>query len=133
MLRKIASGVYLLTAVSIGLGAFGHGRQWSRHMLPALQGVRPEVVSILSLVWFWVSGAMFVFGVLLIWDWWRAGRGATQRALLPWAVAAFYLIEGIYGATYLGPFFALFAVQAVLLVTARWALSLRPLRVPPAP
>lgn len=128
MLRKILSGIHLLTAISIGLGAFGHGSQWSRHVQPALQGVRPEAVSVLSLVWFWVSGAMFVFGVLLVWGWWRARRGDTNLAFLPWGVAAFYLIEGIYGGAYLGPFFLLFAAQAVLLMATAWALPARTLR-----
>jgi hypothetical protein len=130
VLRKFLSGIYLLTAISIGLGAFGHGSQWSRHVQPALQAVRPEVVSVLSLVWFWVSGAMFVFGALLIWGWWRARRGDTNLAFLPWVVAAFYLIEGVYGGAYLGPFFLLFAVQAVLLVATAWALPARMLRAP---
>ena len=120
MLRKFLSGIYLLTAISVGLGAFGHGSQWSRHILPALKGVAPDVVSVLALVWFWVSGAMFAFGVLLLLDWWRGGRGGTRLAGVPWVVGAFYLIEGIYGGICLAPFFYVFAVQAVLLFGTTW-------------
>jgi hypothetical protein len=130
VLRNFLSGIHLLTAISIGLGAFGHGSQWSRHVLPGLQGVSAQVVGVLTFVWYWASGAMFAFGALLIWGWWRARRGDTNLAFLPWVVAAFYLIEGIFGGAYLGPFFLLFAVQAVLLVTTAWALPLRTLRTP---
>ena len=126
VLRKILSGIYLLTALSVSLGGFGHGSQWSEHMRPALGGVAPDVVSVLALVWFWVSGGMFVLGVLLILAWWRSGRGDTSLGYVPWVVAAFYLVEGIYGGVRLGPFFFLFALQAVLIFGTAWAL--RPLR-----
>jgi hypothetical protein len=122
VLRKSLSGIYLLTAISIGLGAFGHGSQWSRQMLPALQGVGAQAVSVLAFVWYWVSGAMLVFAVLLILAWWRSGRGDTALAFVPWIVGAFYLLQGIYGAACVGAFFLVFVVQAVLLVATTWAL-----------
>ncbi|MGP8033402.1 MAG: hypothetical protein ACLPQ6_04585 [Steroidobacteraceae bacterium] len=127
MLRKFLSGIYLLTAISVGLGAFGHGSQWSRHVLPALKGVGVNVVSVLALVWYWVSGAMLVFGMLLILAWWRSGRGDSTLAFVPWSVGAFYLVEGIYGAAYVGAFFLVFVVQGVLLFATTWALRRRAL------
>ena len=125
MLRKFLSGIYLLTALSVGLGALGHGSQWSKHMLPGLRGVAPDVLSVLALVWFWVSGAMLVFGVLLILAWWRGRRGDTRLAYVPWVVGAFYLVEGVYGGIYLASFFFLFTIQALLIFGTTWAL--RPL------
>ena len=80
MKHKIASVIFLLTSISVGLGAFGHGHQWLKHVLPALGNADPGLVRLLELVWYWVSGAMFVFGCLLVWSWSRITRG--ERALL---------------------------------------------------
>lgn len=125
MTRKLPSAIFLLTAISIGLGAFGHGSQWSLHVMPALKGLDPDVVRLLELVWYWVSGAMFTLGALLTWAWRRMAQGDTNVAFIPWMSGAFYLVEGVYGAVYLGKFFLLFVVQAVLL----WA-SVSALRRP---
>jgi hypothetical protein len=127
VLRKFLSGIYLLTAISIGLGAFGHGSQWSRHMLPTLKGVGADVLSVLVLVWYWVSGAMLVFGVLLILAWWGSERGDAALAFVPWIVGAFYLVAGIYGAACVGAFFFVLVVQAMLLFATTWALRRRAL------
>jgi len=115
MTRKLLSALFLLTAISVGLGAFGHGSQWSAHVAPALKGLDPDMVELLKLVWYWVSGGMFTLGALLVWTWWRMGRGETNLVFIPWMVAAFYFVEGVYGAVYLGTFFLIFVVQAVLL------------------
>ncbi|MDE2136178.1 MAG: hypothetical protein KGJ68_01970 [Gammaproteobacteria bacterium] len=129
MTHKLASALFLLTAISVALGAFGHGHQWSQHVLPALQGLDPRIVELLKLVWFWVSGAMFTFGVLLVWAWSRLRRGESQPAVLPALIGLFYCTEGVYGALYLGNFFLLFAVQAVLLWVTAWLMR----KPPPAP
>jgi len=123
MKRKLPSAAFLLTAISIGLGAFGHGSQWSKHVLPTLTGVNAEMIKLLALIWYWVSGTMLVFGVLLIWMWWRLGRGDRNLLFIPWMIGIFYFIEGLYAARYLGSFFLLFVVQAVLLCASAWALS----------
>lgn len=128
MTRQFASALFLLTAITVGLGAFGHGHQWSAHVLPALRGLDPQILELLKLVWFWVSGAMFTFGVLLVWAWSRLRRGEQQSAVLPAVVGVFYCAEGIYGALYLGKFFLLFAVQAVLLWITAWLLYKPPLK-----
>jgi hypothetical protein len=122
MTRQLASALFLLSAITVGLGAFGHGHQWSAHVQPALGGLDPQIVELLKLVWFWVSGAMLTFGVLLVWAWSRLRRGKTQSAVLPAVIGVFYCTEGIYGALYLGKFFLLFVVQAVLLWLTAWLL-----------
>lgn len=109
-------------------GGFGHGAQWSRHVAPALEGAAPELRRLLELVWYWVSGAMFTFGALLVWTWWRMRRGATTLAFVPWMIGAFYLVEGIGGAVYLGTFFLIFVVQALLLWGTSWACGPRAAR-----
>ena len=126
MTRKLLSALYLLTAITVGLGAFGHGAQWSLHVVPALKGLGPEVVRLLELVWYWVSGAMLTLGAVLVWTWWRMGRGEARLGSVPGMIGAFYFVEGIYGARYLGTFFLLFVVQAVLLWSTAWAV--RPAR-----
>ena len=124
MRHKVASVIFLITAISVGLGAFGHGHQWARHVLPALGGTAdPALLRLLALVWYWVSGAMFVFGVLLIWSWWRIRQGERALLVVPWIVGVFYFVEGIYGALGLGSFFLLFVVQAVLLWGSAWVLG----------
>jgi hypothetical protein len=127
MTRQLASALFLLTGITVGLGAFGHGHQWSALVLPALHGVDPQIVAVLKLVWFWVSGAMFTFGVLLVWAWSRLRRGKTQSAVLPAVIGVFYCAEGLYGGLYLGKFFLLFVVQAVLLWVTAWLLRKPPL------
>jgi hypothetical protein len=127
MTRQLASALLLLTAISVGLGAFGHGHQWSVHVQPALRGLDPQIVELLKLVWFWVSGAMFTFGVLLVWAWSRLRHGQTLAAVLPAVIGVFYCAEGIYGGLYLGKFFLLFVVQAVLLWVTAWLLRKPPL------
>ena len=123
MQRKALSGLLLLTAISVALGAFGHGSEWAKHALPGLTGVDPEMVKLLKLVWYWVSGAMLVFGGLLVWSAWRLSRGDSTLAFVPWGVGIFYFIEGIYGAAALGPFFLIFVAQAVLLCVSAGALA----------
>jgi hypothetical protein len=123
MKHKVASVVFLLTATSVGLGAFGHAHQWAKHVLPALGNADPGLVRLLALVWYWASGAMFVFGCLLVWSWWRITHGQRTFLIVPVIVGVFYFAEGIYGTLGLGSFFLLFVVQAVLLWGSAWVLA----------
>jgi hypothetical protein len=122
MLRRTISGLFLLTSLSVGLGALGHGSQWGKHVLPALGSVDAQLTKVLALVWYWVSGTMLVFGALLVWAWWRLRRGDRSLAGIPIVIGIFYLIEGLYGALGLGRFFLLFVVQALLLFALTWGL-----------
>jgi hypothetical protein len=123
MKHRVASVIFLLTAISVGLGAFGHGHQWAKHVVPALGDADPQLTRLLALVWYWVSGAMFVFGCLLVWSWWRLTQGERALLVVPWFVGAFYFVEGIYGALGIGSFFLLFVIQAVLLWGSAWVLG----------
>ena len=122
MRRRFASGLFLLVALSIGLGAFGHGDQWPRHVSQALGGVAPRVSTLLELIWFWLSGTMLAFGALLVWCWRRLHRGDHGALFIAWTVAGFYLLGGATGTLLLGPFFAVFMVQALLLSIAAFML-----------
>ena len=126
MKNKIASVIFLLTSISILLGGFGHGSQWMKHVRSVLTGVDDLNVRLLALIWYWVSGAMVVFGVVLLWTWWRIGRGERNLLFVPGMIAAFYLVEGLYGVANLGAFFLVFVAQALLLAGSAWALQNAP-------
>lgn len=115
MVRKFFSALLLIVSLSVGLGAFGHGHQWSAHVSGTLTGVAPDAVKLLELIWFWVSGTMLAFGVLLIWCWAQLRRGDRSLEPMVWVAGGFYLVAGTWGALWLGPFFWLFTAQAVLL------------------
>jgi len=139
MLRRIISSLFLLTSLSVGLSAFGHGPQWGKHVLPALGPVDAQLVKVLALVWYWVSGTMLVFGALLVWAWWRLRRGDRSLVGIPIVIGIFYFVEGLYGALGVGRFFLLFVVQALLLCALTWGLvrtrrdDLSQRRAPPGP
>lgn len=142
MLRRIGSALFLIVSLSIALGAFGHASQWPKHVAGALTGVKPEMGELLRYVWYWVSGAMFTLGLLLIGCWWQLRRGPRNLYGIPALVGAFYFAEGIAGLLMVGPFFLLFTVQALLLWTATamlarpardWPGSSRAFRPDPAP
>lgn len=130
MVRRSASALFLIAALTVGLGALGHGSQWSRHVSPQLGSVTPQVFQLLEVVWYWVSGTMLTFGVLLVWSWRRLRQGDRSLACIPWTLAAFYLVAGTWAALWLGPFFWLFTVQALLIGLCTWALTqgLKPAR-----
>jgi hypothetical protein len=126
MIRRLCSVLFLLTALSIALGSLGHASQWEWHIHPALGGVAPATVRLLALIWYWVSGTMLVFGLMLIWVWWRMRRGERNLAFVPWLIGAFYALDGGQAALSVGPFFWLFVVQALLILICTWVLQRSP-------
>lgn len=122
MTRKFFSALFLIVSLVVGLGALPHGRQWSAHVSGALGSVDPHVVSLLELIWLWVSGTMLVFGVLLVWCWRRLRRGDASLAVVPWITGGFYILAGTAGALEVAPFFWLFPVLGVLLWLCTWML-----------
>jgi len=128
MARKFVSVLFLIVSLSIGLGALGHGSQWIRHVSPQLDGVEPRVFQLLEVIWYWVSGTMLAYGVLLVWIWRSLQRGERNLACVPWTVAVLYLVAGTWAALWLGPFFWVFTVQALLLGTCTWMLTREPAR-----
>jgi len=122
MTRKFFSGLFLITSLVVGLGAFGHGHQWSSHVNGRLDSVDPHIVELLALIWFWVSGTMLVFGALLLWCWWKLRRGDASLVAVPWIAGGFYILAGIWGALTVAPFFWLFPVLGALLWLSTWML-----------
>ncbi len=126
MTRKLSSILFLFTALSIALGAFGHGPQWEKHFHPALAGTPPEIVGVIEYVWYWVSASMVAFGLMLLWLWWLLLRGRPAPLWVAWAIGAFYIVEGLYGVLLFGRFYGIFIVQGTLVWLCTW--MLRPTR-----
>ena len=122
MSRKIFSALFLIVSVIIGLGAFGHAHQWSSHVVGMLSGVTPDAVRLLEAIWFWVSGTMLVFGVLLVWCWLRLRRGDASLVPVAWVTGGFYILVGGWAALSVAPFFWLFPVLGALLWLSTWML-----------
>ena len=125
MARNIASIVFLLTAIVIGLGAFGHDSNATRiagefAKAPALDAA---TVSVVIAVWHFCSGCMFVLGAICVWAWWRIRGGARDAYFAPALIGVFYIISGVATVAYSGkPFFWLFVVLGGLLLASTLAL-----------
>lgn len=121
MIRRLASIVYLLTGVLIGLGAFGHGSHAPQlgHVLVASPAIDASMAAVIVAVWYFVSGCMLVFGATVIWTWWRTRRGARDVFFPADVIAVFYVVAGV--TTVIGthkPFFWVFVVFGALLLIA---------------
>lgn len=122
-MRKAASVVYLLTAILIGLGAFGHGSH-AGHLAEVLARsptVEPSLAAVLIVVWYFVSGCMLVFAAIAIWTWLRARRDERNMYFASDAVGVLYAVVGIVAVATTGqPFFWVFLVLGVLLLASSW-------------
>ena len=118
MLRKIASALFLLTALVIALGAFGHDSHAAR--LAVELGKAPldsHDVKVIILVWHFVSGCMLVFGALCVWALWRARRGERGAFFVSDLIGLLYIATGLLSVWYSGMvFFWLFFALGVLLI-----------------
>ncbi|HZI21800.1 MAG TPA: hypothetical protein VFD76_04765 [Gemmatimonadales bacterium] len=120
-MHTVYSVLYWLSAVTIGLGAFGHGIPAARRLATALStaSLDPHMAGVIWIVWYFVSGCMVVFGALALWAWFAARGGASGALVVPLVIGAFYAIVG--AASYLyqrDVFWLLFLVQGVLLLGA---------------
>jgi len=121
MIKRIASALFLLDSVVIGLGAFGHGLQ-VRHVHEAIDKfpIESDLQSMIYVVWYFVSGCMLTFGLALVWTWRRIRAGDDRPLAVAYLIGALYVGIGAFGLVYRhgNPFMALFVVLGgVLLVT----------------
>ena len=130
MLRRIASSIFLLTGIAIGLGAFGHDSNAAMLAIafaksPALDA---NTVSIVLAVWHFCSGCMLVFGALCVRTWWRARDGRADFVTTD-LIGTFYVVSGALTVGYTGlPFFWLFVALGLALLVS--SLALRSRRAP---
>jgi hypothetical protein len=126
MLRKLASVIFLLDSVEIGLGAFGHAFQ-VRHLHSATDRfpIESDVHSMIYVVWYFLSGCMFVFGATLIWVWQRLRTGDRGPLFVAVSISVLYAGIGVFGLVYRhgDPFMATFVVTGSLLLISGYILA----------
>jgi hypothetical protein len=127
MKRTTAAVLYWLAAITITLGAYGHGFVGVKSIRAALAAVAldPHTLRVIWIVWYFVSGAMLVCGVLLFWAWPGFKPGAARRAGAALIVGTFYGVTGFACYVYSGgePFWLLFVAQGVLVIGSTVVLS----------
>ena len=121
MLCKASSVLFLLTALVIALGAFGHDSHAAR--LAVELGKQPldaHDVTVIILVWHFVSGCMIVLGALCVWAWWRARHGERGAFFVSDLIGLFYIVTGVLSVWYTGIafFWLFFALGALLVITS---------------
>ena len=120
MIRKLAAALYWLAAITITLGAYGHGFVGIKPVQAAIEAsaLAPEIVRVIWVVWYFVSGCMVAFGLLLFWAWPALEAGPSSRAGAALIIGAFYVITGIasYLYTEREPFWLLFVIQGVIVI-----------------
>jgi hypothetical protein len=115
------NAIYWIIGLMIGLGAYGHAFIGVRPIRAALAAVDlpTDIRQSIWVVWGFVSGAMLVCGVLIIWAWFEARRGRTQALMIPIIISIFYIVFGIVSFVYQrSPFWLLFPVEGALLLAA---------------
>lgn len=121
MLRKIGSIFFLLTAIVIALGAFGHDSHAARLAIElSKQPLDAHDVKVIILVWHFVSGCMIVFGALCVWAWWRARRGERSAFFVSDLIGLFYIVTGLLSVWYtsIAFFWVFFALGSLLIITS---------------
>jgi hypothetical protein len=117
---------YWLAAITIALGAFGHGFVGIVPIRTAFEvlGLPTDVMRVLWIVWYFVSGCMLFFGALLVWAWPRLEAGASSRAGAALATGVLYVVTGIASYLYTrgDPFWLLFVAQGVLVLGSTFVL-----------
>ena len=124
-MRKLASGIYFLTATLIGLGAFGHGSHAAHlaELLAKSPAIEPPLASVLIVVWYFVSGCMLVFAAIAIHTWWRARSGERGMYFASDVIGVFYAIVGAATVAYTRqPFFLVFLALGILLIASSWVM-----------
>jgi hypothetical protein len=118
--RQIAAALYWLAAITIAWGAYGHGFIGVRPTRAALASVTldPHTIHVIWIVWYFVSGAMLVCGLLLFWAWPGLRPGVPSRSAVALIIGAFYAITGLSCFVYSGGerFWLLFLAQGVLVL-----------------
>ncbi|MBI3402125.1 MAG: hypothetical protein HY048_11960 [Acidobacteria bacterium] len=128
MFKKLASLIFLLDSLAIGLGAFGHGLQ-VRHLHAAIDRfpIESDMQSMIYVVWYFVSGCMFAFGVTLLWVWRRLGAGDGRPLFVAIVIGLLYVGIGAFGLVYRAgdPFMAFFVALGGLLLLSGYAVAPR--------
>lgn len=119
-MRTIAAAFYWIAAITIALGAFGHGFLGIKPVEAAIAATTlpPDIVRVIWIVWYFVSGCMVIFGGLLFWAWAAIRIGSSSRSAIAFIVGGFYAVTGIacYVYTRADPFWLLFLIQGAIVI-----------------
>ena len=120
--HKVASIVLLFTGILIGLGCFGHNLGGIQQISEALSGLplAPRILRLIYGVWDFAGVCMAVFGIMIVWTWFRVRKGERNLLSIPLIISVFYIINGIVSVWYMGDlFFLIFiALGGSLLITS---------------
>ena len=101
MLKTLSSYVFLIDGILIGLGAFGHGNAVKNvHAAIDQFPIDPNVSTMLYVVWYFVSGCMLLFGVTILWTWYRVRWGRDTSLFVVSLIGVLYVAVGIGGMIY---------------------------------
>jgi hypothetical protein len=124
MMRQIFSVVFLIVGIVILLGAFGHTFS-VRHLHTAIDSfpIDPHVGTMIYVVWYFVSGCMFLFGFIIVWIWFRQKN--SPPFFIATLIGALYAVTGIGGVIYRkdDSFMAFFIVLGGLLIVSTYVLK----------
>jgi hypothetical protein len=119
-MRPVAAALYWIVAITITLGAYGHGFLGIKPVQAAIAAttLAPDIARVIWIVWYDVSGSMLTFGALLFWAWPSVKAGTSSRSGVPLIIGAFYAVTGIAAYLYSvrEPFWLLFVTQGVILI-----------------
>jgi hypothetical protein len=119
-MRPVAAALYWIVAITITLGAYGHGFLGIKPVQAAIAAttLAPDIARVIWIVWYDVSGSMLTFGALLFWAWPSVKAGTSSRSGVPLIIGAFYAVTGIAAYLYSRrePFWLLFVTQGVILI-----------------
>jgi hypothetical protein len=119
-MRTFAAAFYWIAAITITLGAYGHGFLGIKPVEAAITAttLAPDIVRVIWIVWYFVSGCMLTFGALLFWAWFGLKTGSSSRSGVALIIGAFYAVTGIAAYVYSGreQFWLLFVTQGVIVI-----------------
>lgn len=129
-MKKLASLIFFLDSLVIGLGAFGHGLQ-ARHLHATIDQypIEANMRSMIYVVWYFVSGCMLTFGATLIWVWQRLRAGDVQPLVVALLIGLLYAGIGVFGLVYRNgdPFMGFFLILGSVLLISGYLLAPRDL------
>jgi hypothetical protein len=110
--HKIASIVFLVTGILTGLGCFGHSLGGIQQIYEGLAGlpIAPRVVRLIYAVWDFAGVCMAVFGIIIVWIWFRVKKGELNLLSIPLIISVFYMLNGVVSVWYIGDLFFLIFV-----------------------
>jgi heme A synthase len=131
MKEKVFSTLLLIVGILILLGAYGHGFKGRLGIDAELDKfpIASNVYTMLYVVWYFVSGCFVLFGVTIIWAWWRLRKRDRSLVGITYLIGVLFLVTGIGGMIYRhgDPFMSVFIAEGALVLISTFVLAGAPL------